>query len=137
MKQEGFLGVRLISYYNVVLSGLFIFGSIGLVIFSKIGRVGDEEVFLLPLLFLILFALFCILSAFKYLRHKNIGRVCLMYCCIGQVLFSIAGLVVSVKDSTSLPMINVIMLFIGSWGVWYLNTREAKEWVNKEPSKLD
>lgn len=135
MKKESFVGVRLISYYNIILSMLFIFGSVALIAFSKIRRVGDEE-FLLPLLFLILFALFCILSAFKYLRHKNIGRLCLMYCCIGQVLFSIAGLIVSSKASTSLPMINVIMLFVGSWGIRYLNTKEAKEWVNKEQSRL-
>ena len=128
MKKDGFVGVRLISYYNIILSMLFIFGSVVLIAFSKTRRVGDEE-FLLPLLFLILFGLFCIFSALKYLRHKNKGRVCLICCCIIQIIYSIKGLIVTFKIGSSFPITNVIMLVIGLWGIWYLNTTQAKEWL--------
>ena len=127
MKKVGFLGVRLISYYNFMLSITFVFGSIVLIVFSR-AREADD-IFLLPLFFLIIFGLFCFFSALKYLRHNNIGRVCLLCCCIIQAAYSIRGLILTSKITSSFSMLDAIMLFFGLCGIWYLNTSEGKEWV--------
>ncbi len=131
MKKAGFLGVKLISYYNIVLSVAFVFGSIVMIAFSRNIKDVADIFFLLPLFFMILFGIFCFFSALKYLRHKKIGRVSLLCCCIIQVAFSIKGLIIMSKTTSSFSFWSIIMFLFGAWGIWYLNSKDGKKWVNK------
>ena len=129
VKKVKFLGARLISYYNLVLSAFFIIGSIALIAFSKIKTESDGQLSLLPFFLLIFFGLFCIFSALKYLNHENIGRVCLVLCCLVQIVLSIKGVITTYWVTFSISLKDILMLVIGSWGIWYLNTSESKEWL--------
>ena len=126
------LGVRLISYYNMILSIAFIFGSASLIVFIKTNNPSERSSLLPRLVLLILLSLFYIFSAFKYLHQENIGRVCLICSCVAQILFSIHGLFSAYKSINSLPVLNIIVFLFASWGIWYLQTKESKIWATKK-----
>lgn len=115
MKKIDFLGIRIISYYNLIVSFFFIFGSIVLVVFSKTKYTSSEKIYLFPFLFLLLAGLFYAFSALKYLQQQKIGRVCLICSCVIQILFSIQGLIITFKSIASLPFVNIIMLLVSLW----------------------
>ena len=133
MKNTGFLGVKLISYYNLILSTLFILGSIILIIFSVLNdltNLTNRNIHLFSLLGLILLSLFYIFSSLQYLHHKRIGRIFLIYSFITQILISIGGLIATLSVEQSFSTTNIVILVVGLIGLWYLNTEEAKEWLH-------
>ncbi len=129
MSKSSFFGVKLISYYNIVLSAAFVFGAIVMIIFTINSKDVTDITLLLPLIFMSLFGIFCFISALKYLGHKKIGRVSLLCCSIIQVAFSVRGLIVISKTTYSFSSWSIIMFIFGVWGIWYLKSREGKEWV--------
>ena len=129
MEKGQFFSSHFLGYYNVVLAACFIVGSIVLIIFSEFKIGGAELRSTLPLIILIIFGLFCLFSAIKYLRHEKLGRVCLLLCCIIQVISSIFYIYTTYRVTSSVSIINIIMLFVGAYGTWYLSSRESKEWT--------
>jgi len=125
-----FLKVRIISYYNLVVPSIMIIGSFTLYFFSKKTGVHNEELFKLPFLAFVLICIFYICSAILYLNHIKIGRFGLLLSCILQILHSIRDIYITFKVNSSLDFIYIIMFFFGLWAIWYLNTDEAKEWLN-------
>ena len=131
MKTKEFLGVKIISYYNMILPLVFIFGSLIALFFAKNFTEKTSQIIITPFLFLIIVSLFFIFSAINYLNHKKIGRVCLIYSCLIQFFYGLSGLIGTLKAIGTAPITNVIVLAIASWGLWYLNTEEAKNWIKQ------
>jgi presenilin-like A22 family membrane protease len=129
MKNKKFKGAKLVSYYNLVVSACFVIGAFTLMAFSGEVNVEDSEGTLMGLIFLSLFGAFCGFSAVKYLRRQKIGRVCIAVCFIVQIIYSILGLISTYRATDSAPIINVVMLIIGFSGIWYMTTKDAKEWI--------
>ena len=83
----------------------------------------------LGLFVFILLSVFYIFSSHQYLHHKKMGWICLMISCIIQILMSIKDLITTYITVKDVPALNIIMMIIGLWGLWFLNTKEAKNWI--------
>ena len=130
MKRRKFIGAKFVSYYNIVVSACFVIGALILIGFS--GKVNAEAHVgtMIGLVFLLLFGGLCGFSAVKYLHREKIGKVCLVVCFVIQILYSIHGLISTYRATDSVSIINVVMLIIGFCGIWYMTTKEAKEWIS-------
>ena len=122
--------VKIICYYNLILPAIFIFGSILLFIFPKFVSTTFKQETYLSLFVFILLSIFYMFSSHQYMHHKKLGWVCLMISCIIQVLLSIKDLTTTYMTVETVPPLNIIMMIIGLWGLWFLNTEEAKNWIN-------
>lgn len=126
-----FLGVYLISCYNIFFPTIIVLGFIIGVTFIHKTRKLDEfdKIIFLFFILISIFCVFCIFSAVSYLRHKKNGRIFLLCCCIAQITVLILSLL---SPKRHFSLFDVILLLVGLWGAWYLNTKEAKEWIIKE-----
>ncbi len=131
MRKAKFLEVYLISYFYIVFSAITLFGGlIGIFFIHETRKVDKlDHMILLLFAFIFIFNVFCIFFAVKFIRHKNIGRIGMLCCCIAQILFLIPKFFSTIK---SFSFLDVIVLLIGLLGLWYLNTKEAKEWIVME-----
>jgi hypothetical protein len=121
--------VRIICYYNFILSSIFIFGSIVLFLLPRFASIEiDQRTYFALIVFMIL-SIFYIFSANQYLKHKKRGRVLLLISCITQVTLSIKNLITTYLVINNFPAINIVMLIVGLWGLLYLNTKRAKNWI--------
>lgn len=130
MSSKKNMGSRFVGYYNLLVSIFFIIGAIILISFSWNGKIESKSEALLPLFLLGTFGLFCGYSALKYLRHEKTGEICLIFCFIVQIVYSVYGLIATYKTTSSVSIINLIMLGVGLWGTWYLMSAKSKEWIN-------
>ena len=129
MTKLKFLGARFIIYYNLILPSLMLIGSIIMFTFSHIKETTQKDVFKLPLLLFIVLCIFYILSSAAYLKRKNIGRICLLVSCALQILNSIRDIIMEFRAFSTFSFFYVLMILVGLYGLWYLNTEEAKDWL--------
>ena len=123
------IGVRIICYYNFILSSIFICGSIVWFILPRFFSIEIERKTYFSLMIFIVLSSFYIFSAYQYLNHKKRGRVFLLFSCVIQVTLSIKDLTTTYLVINTLPAINIAMMIVGLWGLWYLNTKRAKNWI--------
>lgn len=122
--------VRIICYYNLILPAILIFGTIVLFIFPKFESTIVKQKTYIGFFVFIFLSIFYMFSSHQYLRHKKLGWICLMVSCILQVLLSIKDMTATFMAVKVVPPINIIMMIIGLWGLWFLNTQEAKNWID-------
>ena len=65
-------GIKFICYYNLVLSAIFIFGSLILFIFSRVASLESNPVTTQNLFMFVLLSLFYGFSAYKFLQRNNV-----------------------------------------------------------------
>ncbi|MDY6790841.1 MAG: hypothetical protein SWH54_06185 [Thermodesulfobacteriota bacterium] len=123
-----YIKVYIISFYNILLSSLFLIGSFVWIVFPKITGIG-EEVFKLSYFLFLLFYLFYFFSALLYLAHKKIGRVSLFLSSIIQVANAVFYIFTTYKTTSTFQYTDIIMIIFGLWGMWFLSRREAIEWL--------
>ena len=128
MTDKASKGIQFISYYNLVVAFVLVFGLAALFIFAKTKGTPDQNFPVGSLLVPIACALFYAFSAFNYLGHKEYGRICLLGSCVIQIMTSIKDLVVTYSVTISLQAVNIVILLVGLWGLWFLNTAPAKAW---------
>ena len=129
MKKTSFLGIRFLSYYNIFLSIFFIYSSVMLITLSQTIDEVDGKIFLPPIIFMILLSLFFVYSAIMYLLRKNIERIMLICSCVFQAIYSIQGTIGTYRASNNFSLVSIFMLIVACWGIWFLRTKEATDWV--------
>ena len=121
--------VKIICYYNLTLSAIFIFGSVVWFIFPKFVSIAVKQETNLGFLLFILLSIFYAFSSYQYLNKKQAGRIYLMISSIIQVILSIKDLTITYIKVGDIPVINILIMAMGLWGIWLLNTEEAKNWI--------
>jgi hypothetical protein len=129
MEKMNGLKARLIAYYNIAVPSAFIVGTIILYFFAKAMRREQGEAFGAWLVFFIALCVFSIVSGITYLRKMEAGRICLLCSCVIQAVYAIRNITVASVSSVSFPVTNIVVLAVAVWGVWFLQSREGKAYI--------
>lgn len=123
--------VRFVSYYNIILSIFWFTGSLILYIFSNYTDHVSNKMAKFHYVIFVFFCLLMALSGVRFLHHNKMGRIGLLLCSIAQVLYCFEDIISSFETGASFALYNTIILVVGLWNIWYLNTKEAKEWTQR------
>jgi hypothetical protein len=129
MEKVDSLKARLIAYYNIGVPSAFILGTIVLYFFAKILRREQGDAFGGWLIFFMALCVFSIVSGIAYLRKSEGGRICLLCSCIIQALYAIRNIKGAFVSSFPLPFLNIAILAVAVWGIWVLQSREGKAYI--------
>jgi hypothetical protein len=132
MEKRAGLKARLIAYYNIGVPSAFILGTIILYLFAKTVRGKQGDAFGTWLIFFIALCVFSIFSGITYLRKIENGRICLLCSCVAQALYALRNIVMALESSASLPFINIAVLAVAVWGVWFLQSGEGKAYIQSQ-----
>jgi hypothetical protein len=132
MEKRAGLKARLIAYYNIGVPSAFILGTIILYLFAKTMRGEQGEAFGTSVIFFIALCVFSIFSGITYLRKMEKGRICLICSCVVQALYALGNIVMALKSGASLPFINIAVLAVAVWGIWFLQSREGKAYIQSQ-----
>jgi hypothetical protein len=128
------LKARLIAYYNIAVPSAFIVGTVILYFFAKTMGREQGDAFGAWLIFFMALCVFSIVSGIIYLRKMKAGRICLLCSCVIQALYTVRNIKVALVSGITFPFLNVGMLGVAVWGIWVLQSREGKAYIDSNKS---
>ena len=133
-----FTAVQFICYYNMALGAVGLIGAVSITVFALVVKPPEWDSLFSPGILSSMFLYLCLSGLYiyagkKYLRKSRIGRTLLMVCCVTQIITALWELVSNNLSLFSLApkhiLLTIVVLLVGSWGIWYLNTSNAKKWI--------